>query len=121
MGLAQSRMLAGQDCFGMGWERRMEQQQTKMSEFDGQEGLRELCNDEREDIWGRLIHQSHSLRRSYGATVWRYLKRSLRIGSKVSGENWSNLENTVLMVEKKSAYRVAQTDDYVKHIFRDHN
>ena len=25
------------------------------------------------------------------------------------------------MVEKKSAYRVAQIDDYVKHIFRDHN
>ena len=32
-------------------------QQTKMSEFDGQEGLRDLCNDEREavDIWDSSI------------------------------------------------------------------
>ena len=50
MVVAQSRLRVGQDCFGTGWTRRMEQQKKKMSEFGGQEGLCDLRNDEREAL-----------------------------------------------------------------------
>ena len=45
MVLAQLRLCVGQDSFGMGGRRRIEQQQ-----FGGQEGLCDLRNDEREAL-----------------------------------------------------------------------
>ena len=38
----ESRMCVGQDCFGMGWDRTLEQRKTKVSSIDGQQGLRDL-------------------------------------------------------------------------------
>ena len=45
-----NRGCVGQDCFGTGWTRRMEQQEKKMSEFGGQEGLCDLRTNEREAL-----------------------------------------------------------------------
>ena len=59
------------------------------------------------------------------AIVWRKQRGrnmdqwSLRIGSKVSGENRPKSERTALIVEKKIAYLVPQIDDCAKHIFRE--
>ena len=46
---------------------------------------------------------------------------SLRTGSTVSGENWSNSENVALRAEQKNGVSNGQIDDYVMRIFREHN
>ena len=62
----------------------------------------QLCGDG--DVAEKWIHGHHAA------------------GQKASGEHWTGSEHTALMVRKrKIAYPVAQIDDYVKHIFREHN
>ena len=45
----------------------------------------------------------------------------MEISSKVSGSNCADSENTVFVVEEKCVYPVAQLDECVWHIFREHN
>ena len=44
---------------------------------------------------------------------------ALHDGTKLSGK-WPYSEDTAFVVEKNTAYPVAQIDDHVKHIFREH-